>query len=79
MDSDKIKGFELFLYVTHHPAQHPEEKFGTHLGLARGYTAVGDKKNAIAHWEIVLRNVPANMSNRTAAFEEALKKLKQSS
>jgi tetratricopeptide (TPR) repeat protein len=70
------KALEIFII---NQQQHPEEKFWTHLGLARGYAAVGDKKNAIVHWENVLRNVPANMSNRTAAFEEALKKLKESS
>ncbi len=40
--------------------QHPQDKFWTSLGLARGYTAVGDKKNAIANWEVVLHNVPSN-------------------
>jgi len=70
------KALEIF---TVNQQQHPEEKFWTQLGLARGCTAVGDKKNAIVHWENVLRNIPANMSNRTAAFEEALKKLKESS
>jgi hypothetical protein len=59
--------------------QHPEEKFWTFLGLARGYTAIGDKKNAIASWETVLKNVPANFTSRTPAFEQALKKLKESS
>ena len=57
--------------------QHPSDIFWTHLGLARGYTATGDKKNAIANWEIVIRNVPANLANRTAGFEAALKKLKE--
>jgi Protein of unknown function (DUF2911) len=59
--------------------QHPEEKFWTFLGLARGYTAIGDKKNAIASWETVLKNVPASFTSRTPAFEQALKKLKESS
>jgi len=59
--------------------QHPEEKYWTALGLARGYTALGDKKNAIDNWEVVLRNVPASFSNRKAGFEAALKKLKESS
>jgi DUF2911 family protein len=59
--------------------QHPEEKFWTFLGLARGYTAIGDKKNAIANWETVLKNVPASFTSRTPAFEQALKKLKESS
>ena len=29
---------------------HPAEPFFTYLGLARGYTAVGDKPNAISNW-----------------------------
>ena len=58
--------------------QHPEERFWTYLGLARAYTASGDKKNAIANWEVVLRNVPSDMVGRRAGFEDALKKLKQS-
>ena len=70
------KAMEVF---TFNKQQHPDEKFWTSLGLARGYSAIGDKKNAIANWEEVLRNVPSNMSNRTAGFEAALKKLKGSS
>jgi tetratricopeptide (TPR) repeat protein len=65
--------------ITLNQRQHPEEKFWTYLGLARGYTATGDKKNAIANWEIVLRNVPPNMISRSAGFEAALKKLKETS
>ncbi|PYX33909.1 MAG: hypothetical protein DMG80_04160 [Acidobacteria bacterium] len=68
------KAMEIF---TFNRQQHPEEKFWTYLGLARGYTALGDKKNAIANWEIVLHNVPANMVSRTAGFEATLKKLKE--
>jgi hypothetical protein len=70
------KAMEVF---TFNQQQHPEENFWTYLGLARGYTALGDKKNAIANWEIVLRNVPPNMSNRISIFEAALRKLKESS
>jgi tetratricopeptide (TPR) repeat protein len=69
------KAVEIF---TFNQKQHPDEKFWTYLGLARGYTAVGDKKNAISSWETVLKNVPASFSNRTSAFEAALKKLKES-
>ena len=57
---------------------HPQDKFWVSLGLARGYTAVGDKKNAIAAWEIVVQNVPANLSGRTAGYQATLKKLKES-
>jgi len=70
------KALEVF---TLNKQQHPDEKYWTSLGLARGYTAAGDKQHAIENWEIVLRNVPANMANRTPAFEDALKKLKASS
>ncbi|MBA3914247.1 MAG: DUF2911 domain-containing protein [Acidobacteriales bacterium] len=70
------KAMEVFLL---NQRQHPEEKYWTSLGLARGYTATADKKNAIANWEIVLHNVPPTFSNRTPAFEAALKKLKESS
>jgi len=31
--------------------RHPEEKFWTYLGLARSYTALGDKPNAIKNWK----------------------------
>jgi tetratricopeptide (TPR) repeat protein len=70
------KAMEVF---TLNQRQHPEEQFWTYLGLARGYTATGDKKNAITNWEIVLRNIPSNMVSRRAGFEAALKKLKENS
>src|SRR5499433_3767563 len=58
--------------------KHPDEKFWTNLGFARGYTATGDKQNAISSWETVLKNIPVDLSNRTSAYEQALKKLKES-
>jgi len=75
-DGKNAKAMEVF-YANRR--QHSEEKFWTALGLARGYTALGDKKNAIANWETVLRNVPSNLNSSTPAFEQALKKLKESS
>jgi Protein of unknown function (DUF2911) len=56
---------------------HPDERFWTYLGLARGYTAVGDKKKAIANWEITLRNVPPNLTANVPAFQKALQALKE--
>lgn len=70
------KAMEVFSF---NRQQHPDEKFWTNLGLARGYTAAGDKKNAIASWETVLKNIPVDLSNRTSAYEQTLKKLKESS
>jgi tetratricopeptide (TPR) repeat protein len=72
----KSKAMEIFTFNQQH---HPEDKFWTALGMARGYTATGDKKNAIANWEVVLQNIPTNLSNRAAAYQAALQKLKGSS
>lgn len=71
----KEKALEIFKL---NQQRHPEEKFVTFLGLARGYTAVGDKKNAIANWEIALRNVPENRKAQVPGYEQALEKLKES-
>jgi tetratricopeptide (TPR) repeat protein len=57
--------------------QHTEEKFWTYIGLARAYTAVGEKNNAIKNWEIALLNVPAGQKTQVPAYEDALKKLKE--
>jgi hypothetical protein len=75
-DGKNTKAMAVFIL---NQQQHPEEKYWTSLGLARGYTATGDKQHAIDNWQIVIRNVPFNMRNRTPTFEEALKKLKESS
>ena len=68
----KEKAMQAF---TFNQQQHPQDKFWTSLGLARGYTALGDNKQAIANWEVVLQNVPGNLSNRTAGYEGEMKKL----
>jgi hypothetical protein len=59
--------------------RHPEEKFWTHLDLARAYTAVGDKANAIKNWEIAIANTPENRKFMLPQFQGALKKLKDGS
>jgi hypothetical protein len=58
--------------------QHPADKFWTSLGLARGYTATGDKKSAISNWEMVLASVPENLAGNKPRWQDALKKLKES-
>lgn len=50
------------------------EKFTTNVGLARGYAALGDKKNAIKHWELALINIPENQKPNIAFYEGELKK-----
>jgi len=57
--------------------QHPAEKFYTYVGLARGYTATGDKERAIKNWETALQNVPESQKANRAVYEKALKDLKE--
>ena len=56
--------------------KHPEDKFTTFVGLARGYTALGDKKNAIKNWEVALKNLPEDQKPNKQFYEAELKKLK---
>ncbi len=56
---------------------HPEDKFTPNVGLARGYTAVGDKKNAVKHWEAAIKNIPENQKQFLSVYEGELKKVKE--
>ncbi len=55
----------------------PEEKFWTSMGLARGYTAAGDKSHAIENWEIAIANVPTDLRAYLPQFQTTLKNLKE--
>ena len=70
----KEKAMEIFQFNF---KQHPDEKFYTYVGLARGYTAMGDKGKAIKNWEIALQNVPEIQKANRAVYEKALKDLKE--
>jgi hypothetical protein len=59
--------------------RHPEDKFWSYVGLARAYTAAGDKEKAIKNWETVLQNVPESRKAQIPTYEAALKKLKEAS
>ncbi|HET9793182.1 MAG TPA: DUF2911 domain-containing protein [Thermoanaerobaculia bacterium] len=59
--------------------RHPDEKFWTVLGLARAYTALGDRKNAMANWEAALANVPPSQKGSVPRMKQALEKLKSES
>jgi hypothetical protein len=59
--------------------RHPEEKFWTYLDLARAYTALNDKPNAIKNWEIAIANLPDNFKFLLPQFQAALKKVKEGS
>jgi tetratricopeptide (TPR) repeat protein len=58
---------------------HPDEAFWTHLGLARGYASMGDKKNAIKSWKTALQHVPPSQKQRQTQFESELKTLEEGS
>jgi len=70
----KEKAMEVFKL---NAQQHPEEKFTNYVGLARGYTALGDKPNAIKNWEIALKNMPESQKPNLPTYEKALKELKE--
>ncbi|NOT74001.1 MAG: DUF2911 domain-containing protein [Cyclobacteriaceae bacterium] len=69
----KEKAMEVFQY---NAKVHPEEKFTPNVGLARGYTALGDKKNAIKYWEIAIKNLPANQAANLPMYQAEIQKLK---
>jgi tetratricopeptide (TPR) repeat protein len=56
--------------------RNPQDTFTTYVGLARGFTAVGDKKNAIKNWEIAIKNLPEDQKANLPFYEGELKKLK---
>jgi hypothetical protein len=56
---------------------HPDDPFVTYVGLARGYTAIGDRRNAIANWEIAIRNIPEDQKPNLSVYQNALNALKK--
>lgn len=56
---------------------HPEEKFTTNVGLARGYAALGDTKKAIKYWETALENIPEDQKPNLSYYESEINKLKE--
>ena len=57
--------------------KNPSDKFTTYVGLARGYAAVGNKKEAIKNWEVALKNIPEDQKSNAANYQEELKKLRE--
>ncbi len=57
--------------------KHTDDKFTTFVGLARGYTATGNKKEAIKNWELALKNIPEDQRANIEVFKTELNKLKQ--
>jgi tetratricopeptide (TPR) repeat protein len=73
-NGQKEKAMEIFKF---NAQKNPQDKFTPHVGLARAYTANGDKKNAIKHWELALKNLPENQKQFSAQYEAEVKKLKE--
>jgi tetratricopeptide (TPR) repeat protein len=72
-EGKKDKALEVFKL---NRQRHPEDTFTTYVGLARGFTAVGDNKNAVKNWELALKNLPENQKPNLAIYEAELKKVK---
>ncbi len=68
------KAMEVFKY---NYTKHPEDKFTPNVGMARGYAALGDKKNAIKHWEAAIQNVPEQQKGNLELYKGELEKLKK--
>lgn len=51
------------------------EKFVTSVGLARGYTALGNKKEAIRNWELAIKNIPEDEKANVDLYKKELAKL----
>jgi hypothetical protein len=69
----KDRAMEIFQF---NRRAHPNDTFWPYLGLARGYTALGDKRRAITNWEIAIKNIPPALAPNRAAFERALRDLR---
>lgn len=70
----KEKAMEVFKF---NAQKNPQDKFTPNVGLARAYTAAGDKKNAIKHWELALKNLPEAQKQFLPQYEAEVKKLKE--
>ena len=70
---NKEKAMKIFLF---NAKIHPEDKFTPNVGLARGYTGLGDKKNAVKHWELAIKNLPESRKGELPFYEGELKKVK---
>jgi len=74
------KNKEALVLYTFNSKKFPEEIFMINVDFAKVYTALGNKKKAIKHWEIAIEN----MSDRTdqmvflPRYEKLLKTLKES-
>jgi tetratricopeptide (TPR) repeat protein len=69
----KKEALEIFKYN----AKTNAGQWPVNYGLARGYSAVGDYKNAIKYMELALKNVPAGDTQNPPIMKANLEKLKK--
>jgi tetratricopeptide (TPR) repeat protein len=72
-EGKKEKALEVFKL---NRQKNPSDTFTTYVGLARGFTAVGDKKNAIKNWELAIKNLPPDQQQNKKFYDDELQKLK---
>jgi len=70
----KEKALEVFKYNAQKNLA--TDKFTPNVGLARGYTAMGDTKKAITYWEEAIKNIPENQKANIKFYQGELDKLK---
>jgi tetratricopeptide (TPR) repeat protein len=70
----KEKAMEVFKYNA--DKNLATDKFTPNVGLARGYTAMGDNKSAIKYWVEALKNIPENQKGFIKTYQGELDKLK---
>lgn len=71
----KEKAMEVFKF---NAQKNPQDKFTPNVGLARGYTAFGDTKNALKYWDLALKNIPNDQKQFLPQYEAEVKKLSSS-
>ncbi len=69
----KDKALEVFKYN----AKTNKGQWPTNYGLARGYSAVGDFKNALKYLQLAKENVPANDTVNPPIIDQNIEKLKK--
>jgi len=73
------KNKEALKLYTFNAKKFSEETVMVHVDFAKVYTALGNKKKAIKHWEIALKNMPDRTDHQyyLPRYKLALKKLKE--
>lgn len=70
----KEKAMEIFKF--NYDKNLGKDKFTPNVGMARGYTAMGDTKKAISYWEEAIKNLPENQKGSLPFYQGELNKLK---